>query len=267
MEDRIILIDKPAGISSFGAVAKVRTKLRNEFGHKIKVGHTGTLDPFATGLLILLSGKMTKKSSEFLKLDKEYLATLKLGYTSTTGDPEGEITEMPFSEHSEIFPQEKSSDSPDFYNISPLKNSVSFSDIKNFSEAEHVAKMTPREYYLRSEKGISVISATLESFTGKITQTPPKFSAIKINGQRAYKLARKGQDFEIPSRQVEIYSIDILDYHYPELTIKVHCSSGTYIRTLAEDIGKVLNTGAYLTALRRTKIGSYSINDQNVITL
>ena len=160
MEDQIILIDKPENISSFGVVAKVRAKLRDEFGHKIKVGHTGTLDAFATGLLILLSGKMTKKSNDFLKLDKEYIATLKLGFTSTTGDPEGEITP------------------------------------------------TPREYYLRSEKGISMISSVLESFVGTITQTPPRFSAIKINGQRAYKLARKNQDFEIPSRQVKIYSID-----------------------------------------------------------
>ena len=94
MEDRIILIDKPADISSFGVVAKVRGRLKSEFGHKIKVGHTGTLDPFATGLLILLTGKMTKKSNEFLKLDKIYEATLKLGYTSTTGDPEGEIQEF-----------------------------------------------------------------------------------------------------------------------------------------------------------------------------
>ena len=216
MEDQIILIDKPANISSFGVVAKVRAKLKQEFGHKVKVGHTGTLDPFATGLLILLSGKMTKKSNDFLKQDKTYEATLKLGFTSTTGDPEGEITKV---------------------------------------------KMTPREYYLRSEKAISVISNTLESFVGKINQTPPRFSAIKINGQRAYKLARKGQDFEVPSREVEIYSIDIINYNYPELTIKVHCSSGTYIRTLAEDIGKALKTGAYLTALRRTEIGNYSIKD------
>lgn len=229
MEDQIILIDKPTGISSFGAVAKIRARLRDEFGHKVKVGHTGTLDPFATGLLILLSGKMTKKSSEFLKLDKEYLATLKLGYTSSTGDPEGEIE--PYQ----------------------ARQDISFED--------HKLGRAPLSV---SEEEISTV---LGSFMGKIEQTPPKFSAIKINGQRAYKLARKGQDFEIPSRQVEIYSIDILDYHYPELTIKVHCSSGTYIRTLAEDIGKKLGTGAYLTALRRTKIGKYSINDQNVVTL
>ncbi|MBR2543537.1 tRNA pseudouridine(55) synthase TruB [Candidatus Saccharibacteria bacterium] len=207
MEDQIILIDKPAGISSFGVVAKVRKKLRDEFGHKIKVGHTGTLDPFATGLLILLSGKMTKKSGEFLKLDKEYIAELKLGFTSTTGDPEGEITKV--------------------------------NDINT---------------------DINEIKNVLNNFIGEIEQTPPKFSAIKINGQRAYKLARKGQDFEIPSRKVTIYNIEILDYNYPKLKIKCHVSSGTYIRTLAEDIGKALGTGAYLTALRRTKIGNYDLN-------
>ena len=267
MEDQIIMIDKPAGISSFGVVAKIRGKLKAEFGHKVKVGHTGTLDPFATGLLILLSGKMTKKSNEFLKLDKIYEATLELGYTSTTGDPEGEITEYPFSEHSEAFSQKKLSDSPDFYNISPLKNSASAASLKNFSEAEYVAKMTPRESVYSSEKGYSVICTILGSFIGKIQQTPPKFSAIKINGQRAYKLARKGQDFKIPSREIEIYSIEILNYNYPELKIRVHCSSGTYIRTLAEDIGKKLGTGAYLTALRRTQIGSYNIKDAKKLVL
>lgn len=264
MEDQIILIDKPAGISSFGVVAKIRNQLKVEFGHKIKVGHTGTLDPFATGLLILLSGKMTKKSNEFLKLDKVYEATLKLGYVSTTGDPEGEISESVFSEHSELFLKEKASDSPDFYNISPLKNSASNANLKNFSEAEDVVKMTPREYYLRSEKTLSEI---LHLFIGEITQTPPKFSAIKIGGQRAYKLARKGENFEIPPRQIEIYNIDILNYNYPELKIRVHCSSGTYIRTLAEDIGKKLKTGAYLTALRRIKIGNYDIKDAKQLVL
>lgn len=215
MENQIILVDKPAGISSFGVVAKIRGRLKAELGHKVKVGHTGTLDPFATGLLILLTGQMTKKSSEFLKLDKEYIAELKLGYVSSTGDPEGEITEVISSKHS----------------------------------------------YSSLEKVTSVIN----SFVGEIDQTPPKFSAIKINGERAYKLARKGQDFEIPSRKVTIYNIEILDYHYPELKIKVHCSSGTYIRTLAEDIGKKLGTGAYLTALRRTKIGKYNVRNASVL--
>ena len=113
-----------------------------------------------------------------------------------------------------------------------------------------------------SEKPLlNTLKSTIQSFIGIITQTPPRFSAIKVGGQRAYKLARNGQDFEIPSREVEIYSIDVLSYHYPELKIRVHCSSGTYIRTLAEDIGKALNTGAYLTALRRTKIGDFSVSD------
>lgn len=223
-EDQIILIDKPAGISSFGVVAKVRAKLRDEFGHKIKVGHTGTLDPFATGLLILLSGKNTKKSPEFLKLDKVYEATIKLGYTSTTGDPEGEI-------HQYIAPRDI-----------PLESPVTT------GASDSCPKLTD-------------IKFVLSSFTGKISQTPPRFSAIKIDGQRAYKLARKGKDFKVPSREIEIYSLNVLDYDYPELKIMVHCSSGTYIRALAEDIGKALNTGAYLTALRRTKIADYSIEN------
>lgn len=215
MEDRIILIDKPAGISSFGVVAKVRGRLRAEFGHKVKVGHTGTLDPFATGLLILLSGKMTKRSNEFLKLDKVYEATLKLGYVSTTGDPEGEISK--------------------------------YSDLNTLDQ--------------------DTVKSVAESFVGKVTQTVPKFSAVKINGQRAYKLARDGKDFETPSREVEIYKIEILEYNYPEFKIRCHVSSGTYIRTLAEDIGKKLGTGAYLTALRRTKVGKYDVKDAEKLVL
>ena len=203
----MILIDKPAGISSFGVVAKVRGYLRNECGHKVKVGHTGTLDPFATGLLILLSGKMTKKSNEFLKLDKEYIADLKLGFKSSTGDPEGEI--------------EKVDDR-----------------VPDAKEIEDI----------------------LKTFIGEIEQIPPKYSAIKINGQRAYKLARKGVDFEVPMRKIRIYNIEVLKYEYPRLAIRCRVSSGTYIRTLAEDIGLKLGVGAYLTALRRTKIGEYSVD-------
>lgn len=206
MEDEVILMDKPAGISSFGVVAKVRGFLRNKFGHKVKVGHTGTLDPFATGLLILLSGKMTKKSNEFLKLDKEYVAELKLGFKSSTGDPEGEI--------------EKVND--------------------RIPDAEEIDRV-------------------LHTFIGEIEQTPPKYSAIKINGQRAYKLARRGVDFEMPVRKVEIYNMDVLEYEYPRLMMRCQVSSGTYIRTLAEDIGMKLGVGAYLTALRRTRIGEYSV--------
>lgn len=210
MEDQIILLDKPAGISSFGCVAKVRGALKAQFGHKVKVGHTGTLDPFATGLLILLSGKMTKKSGEFLKLDKEYVATMKFGFTSSTGDPEGEI-----------------------------QSCLTITEIPE----------------------LSTIESCLQGFIGKISQTPPKYSAIKINGERAYRLARKGADFEMPSREVEIYKIEVLRYEWPKLVIKCYVSSGTYIRTLAEDIGEKLGVGAYLTALRRTRIGKFSVED------
>ncbi len=206
--EKIILIDKPAGMSSFGVVARVRRKLRDEQGKKVKVGHTGTLDPFATGLLIILAGKATKKSDEFLKKDKEYEATVRLGETSTTGDIEGEITKV-----SEKIPT------------------------------------------------LDEIKSVCKKLTGEIEQTVPIFSAVKINGERAYKLARKGKEVEMPIRKVTIYSLEILDYTYPELKIRTHVSSGTYIRTLGEDIGKLLGTGAYLTALRRTKIADYSVAD------
>ena len=243
MEDRIILIDKPAGISSFGVVAKVRRKLKAEFGKKIKVGHTGTLDPFATGLLILLTGKMTKKSSDFLKLDKTYEATLKLGYTSTTGDPEGEINKYP----KEDFEESVGGYDRDRRSAPPVTT----------GGRDSVSEKPP----------LDITEYTLKSFIGKITQTPPRFSAIKINGERAYKLARKGADFEVPSREVTIYNIEILDYHYPELKIRCDVSSGTYIRTLAEDIGEKLGTGAYLTALRRIKIGDYDIKDAKTLDM
>ena len=205
----IILIDKPAGLSSFGVVARVRRHLSMEAGKKVKVGHTGTLDPFATGLLILLANKATKLSNQFLKLDKWYEATICLGKTSTTGDPEGEITDQ----HVEVIP--------------------TFEEVK------------------------TVVS----KFVGKIMQTVPVFSAVKINGQRAYQLARRGEAVSMPTRQIEIYAIEILSYNYPELVIRTHVSSGTYIRTLGEDIGKTLGVGAYLTALRRTRVGDYQIKN------
>jgi len=205
--ERIIFVDKPSGMSSFGAVARVRRILSEQEGHKVKVGHTGTLDPFATGLLILLAGKATKKAPELTKLDKVYEATIRLGATSNTGDPEGEIT------------------------ISDEKPTIS------------------RER----------IEEVLRKFIGEIEQRPPAFSAIKVNGQRAYKLARAGKDVEIPTRKVQIYSIDIIEYEAPFLKIRTHVGSGTYIRTLAEDIGRELGCGAYTTELRRTKIADYDI--------
>lgn len=204
--NEILLVDKPAGWTSFDVVAKIRGIVSKKEGRKLKVGHAGTLDPFATGLLIVLLGDATKEQDKFMKLDKEYEATLKLGFTSTTGDPEGE--------------QKAISD---------------------------------------KRPAISKIKDILKKFTGKIEQIPPAYSAIKVNGQRAYALARKGEKVELKPRQITVYDIKIENYNWPELHIKVKCSSGTYIRTLAEDIGQALKTGAYLTSLRRTKIGTYNV--------
>jgi len=206
--EEVIFVDKPTGMTSFGAVARVRRILSQREGHKVKVGHTGTLDPFATGLLILLAGKATKRAPELTKKDKVYEATIRLGEISTTGDPEGEITKT--------------------------------------------RKAIPDR---------AIIEDTLKQFVGDIRQTPPAFSAIKVNGQRAYKLARAGKEVEMPSRVVTIYSLDIIDYSVPELRIRTHVSSGTYIRTLAEDIGKALGCGAYCSKLRRTQIADYKIDE------
>ena len=206
IKDGILLVDKPAGLTSFGVVARVRRVITQQRGKKTKVGHTGTLDPFATGLMILVIGKECKNAAAYSKLDKVYEATICLGQTSTTGDPEGDFT--------------------------PVSNRVpSIEDIK----------------------------ATLKKFTGDITQRPPIYSAIKVNGERAYKLARKGVSVEMPSRQVKIYSLTLVGYSYPEIRVIAHVSSGTYIRSLAEDIGEELATGAYCSELRRTEIGKYKI--------
>ena len=207
-EDDVLLIDKPAGITSFGVVARVRRVLSQQLGKKAKVGHTGTLDPFATGLMIIVTGKECRNAGNYSKLDKEYEATITLGLTSTTGDPEGELTQI-------------SSDVP----------------------------------------SLDAIQAALKQFTGEITQRPPIYSAIKINGRRAYDLARKGEVFEMPERQVTVFNLELLDYTYPEINIRVHVSSGTYIRTLAQDIGTVLETGSYCSQLRRTKVAQWSVID------
>ena len=205
--DGIILIDKPAGISSFGVVAKVRKAISNSLGKKVKVGHAGTLDPFATGLLILMVGKATKQAGNFLKLDKSYDATVILGKESTTADPEGEITISS-------------------YKI-PTKDSV---------------------------------NKVLSELKGQIKQTPPIFSAIKIGGRRAYDLARKGQSVELKPRDVTVYGYKRVIYEYPKIKFSVEVGSGTYIRSLAVDIGKMLETGAYLDSLRRTSIDKYDVD-------
>jgi tRNA pseudouridine55 synthase len=204
-EGGFILINKPAGITSHDVVDKLReiTKIK-------KIGHAGTLDPFATGLLILGIGReFTKKLSVFQKKNKEYIATLKLGAESDTFDKEGKIVE------------------------------------------KRVEKIPERKE----------IEEVLKSFFGEIEQIPPAFSAKKIKGKKLYELARKGIKVEPKPQKVKIYEISILEYNFPYLKIKVKCSSGTYIRSLANDIGKKLGCGAYVEDLMRTKIGEFSIEN------
>lgn len=203
--DGILLIDKPKGWTSFDVVAKVRGIIRRETGlKKPKVGHTGTLDPLATGLLVLVVGKYTKRVPELSKADKTYEVTMKLGEVSSTGDDEGEKTLV-----SDMQPSEKE--------------------------------------VMRAVKG----------FVGDIEQIPPAYSAIKVNGQRAYKLARAGKEVKIEPRKVKIYEIDAIAYDYPAVRFTAKVSSGTYIRSLVEDIGKALGSGAYMSDLRRTQVGEF----------
>lgn len=207
----ILLVDKPAGWTSFDVVNRVRRFVDanglNTTGRKrFPVGHTGTLDPLATGLLVLLLGNYTKRAPELTKLDKTYEVVMRLGQTSTTGDEEGEKTA--------------------------------------------VSDRHPTEDELR---------AALNTFVGDIMQRPPVFSAIKINGQRAYKLARAGKAPEMVTRPVHIKSIELTKYAYPDVWFTTHVSSGTYVRSLVEDAGMMLKTGAYMSGLRRAAVGPYDI--------
>lgn len=206
----ILLVDKPQGWTSFDVVNYVRKIVAAYEGKKpknVRVGHTGTLDPFATGLLVLLIGKeYTKRAGEFSKLDKTYEVTMRLGETSSTGDPEGEIKAV-----------------------------------------SHTAPT------------LEALLGALERFRGQIEQVPPAYSAIKVNGQRAYKLARAGKEVVIEPRKVTIHHLELVEYNYPEAKLIAEVSSGTYIRTLVEDIGQILGTGAYTVALRRTKVGRYDV--------
>ena len=209
----ILLVDKPSGWTSFDAVNKVRRLIETSGLNKTNkkrfpVGHTGTLDPLATGLLVLMLGTYTKKVPEHIKLDKTYEVTMRLGQTSTTGDEEGEKTAV--------------------------------SDRQPTKEEIHIA---------------------LARFEGDIMQTPPAFSAIKINGQKAYELARKGKTPDLKPRPVHIDRLILTKYEYPEVHFVAHVSSGTYIRSLTEDLGKALATGAYMSALRRTRVGPFLLDN------
>lgn len=205
--DGILLIDKPSGWTSHDVVAKLRVILKKAAGHKVKVGHTGTLDPLATGLMVVVVGSYTKRAEEFSKQDKTYDVEMILGKTSTTGDAEGEISDVSVRE--------------------PVQPEI---------------------------------VTALQSFIGQIDQIPPAYSAIKVNGQRAYDLVRTGRAVELEARKVTIHSIQFNDYLYPNVSFTASVSSGTYIRSLVQDIGQKLGTGAYMSNLRRTSVGEFELD-------
>ncbi|MBL0105544.1 MAG: tRNA pseudouridine(55) synthase TruB [Bacteroidetes bacterium] len=218
--DRIILINKPYRWTSFDVVKKLRKPLLEEkrltlpeserkIFKNYKVGHAGTLDPLATGLLILCTGKLTKKISEIQDAEKEYTGSICIGSTTASFDLES----VP----------------------------------ENHKDIGHISE--------------EIIRSTAMSFMGRQQQTPPAHSAVKIDGQRAYEKARKGQEFEIKSKEIEIRAFEITAIRLPEIDFRVVCTKGTYIRSLADDFGKKLGVGAHLSALCRTRIGDFSLND------
>ncbi len=265
MTDGIVLIDKPAGMTSFGVVARIRRVLSRDAGKKVKVGHTGTLDPFATGLMILVVGKECREAGRYTKLDKVYTATIRLGGVSTTGDPEGEISAYcrrdlppPAWERLHAASQSKYASSE-----------TRVADVPDQEAAPAPMLAQPQQAVLEQDEAsqptLAQIQEVARQFTGEIRQRPPVFSAIKIDGQRAYKLARDGKEVEMPERTVTVYSLDILEYAYPELKIRTHVSSGTYIRSLAVDMGEALGTGAYCSELRRESIAEWSVHDAKTL--
>lgn len=211
LEGQIILIDKPLKWSSFQAVNKLKyiLKRRYDLPKKFKIGHAGTLDPLATGLLIICTGKFTKKITEIQAQTKEYTGTITIGATTPSYDMETEVDAT--------FP------------------------------TDHITE--------------DLILETTKQFLGEIDQKPPVFSAIKKDGKRLYEHARAGEEIEVASRKTTLYEFEITRIALPEIDFRVQCSKGTYIRSLAFDFGKALQSGGYLSALRRTKIGDYSVEN------
>ncbi len=237
-----LLVNKPEGWTSFDVVGHIRKIFRqqNPEVKKPRVGHAGTLDPFATGLLIVALGReATREIENFKNLPKTYEATVKLGETSDTGDKTGVITQFKINFLNKLILNIK------YWILNLFSGNIQYSLI-------NISKRVPTE---------PEIKKMITKFLGPQHQTPPMFSAKKIGGQRLYKLARLGKTIKRKKNKIEIFDLKLLDYQYPFLKITVTCSPGTYIRTLAEDIGKKLNTGAYCKELKRTKIGSCDLND------
>ena len=214
IEGQLLLIDKPLNWTSFQVVNKIRWELKNKFGiKKLKVGHAGTLDPLATGLLLVCTGKMTKEISEIQALVKEYTGSFTMGATTPSYDLETSIDGT--------FPTDHLDD--------------------------------------------NALKEVINQFIGVVDQYPPVFSAIKKHGRRLYKYARKGEEIKINSRQVEILAFELTEIKLPTIDFYVKCSKGTYIRSLANDYGKALRSGAHLSSLRRTAIGLHRIEDAYTI--
>ena len=206
----LLLVDKPYGWTSFDVVNSLRYSIKKGLGiKKIKVGHAGTLDPLATGLLIVCTGKLTKQIETFQGQDKTYVGSMHIGKTTPSYDKETEVDRK--------------------YETTEISNEV--------------------------------LDSTVKSFVGEVTQTPPIYSAVKIKGKRAFEYARKDDEVQIKSRKVRINVFKLLTYELPEIDFLVNCSKGTYIRSLVNDFGKAMNNGAYMSGLRRTAIGEFSIND------
>lgn len=206
----ILVIDKPYRWTSFDAVKRLRGAVHRRLNAKrFKVGHAGTLDPLATGVLLVCTGRATKRIAELQEGMKEYVAEITFGATTPSYDLEKEIDATYPWEH-----------------------------------------ITPE-----------LIAETLPKFQGHVMQVPPVFSAVKVDGKRAYNYARKGKEVEIKAKPLEIKELEVLSWEAPKLTLRVLCSKGTYIRALARDLGEAMNSGAHLTALRRTRVGDYTIND------
>ena len=210
LNGKVLLFNKDKEWTSFDLVNKARNLIRKRFDiKKIKVGHAGTLDPLATGLMIVCTGKQTKKIDQYQGQDKTYITTIKLGESTPSFDLEAKVDQS--------------------------------------APTEHIS--------------LDIIQKALEEFTGDIEQVPPMFSAINVNGKRAYQLAREGKTVELKKRVVTINSIEILDFSLPYLQLKIECSKGTYVRSLARDIGLAVGSLGHLTALSRTQIGDYKLED------
>jgi tRNA pseudouridine55 synthase len=209
LRGQVLLIDKPLGWSSFQAVNKLKWAIRKKFSlKKFKIGHAGTLDPLATGLLVICTGKFTKKITEYQGQEKEYTGVFTLGATTPSYDLETEINETFSTDH-----------------------------------------ITP-----------NLIQKTTAQFIGEIEQVPPVFSALKKDGKRLYEFAREGKAVDIPKRKVSVSAFEIIKVDNLNIHFRIACSKGTYIRSIANDFGEALNSGAHLTSLRRTKIGDFNVD-------